>query len=208
MAHIYPICHNNKKGVSMIELIAYIALYGLVTSVLASLTYTIIITARKVNRQAVLNRASVIMYTDILAQTISLNPDHISDITKTADGNTISITLQKKYKYTDDGDRVEITATDTEYASKPNAITYSYTKETDYIGVRYSYLNGTYVDSKIDLEYNIYISMKDSDEIDGVFSVVKSSSFNKSVIFNGFLNFDSRQLEFNFVVPVFTVSDD
>ena len=205
MDHICQTCHN-KKGVSMIEVIAYIALYGLVVSVLASLTFTIILTARKVNRQAILNRASILVYTEILSQTISLNPDYVSDVTKSEDGNTISVTFQKKYKYTDDGDRVEITASDTEYANKATMITYSYTKNESNIKVVYTKLNGSHTDTQINLDYNIFISTKNTDDIDGVFSVVSSSSFNKSVVFNGFFNFDEKQLEFNFIVPVFVAS--
>ena len=60
---------RNKKGVSMVELIAYVALYGVVMSLLASLVFVIIQSARKVNGQAILNRGATIMYTEILSQT-------------------------------------------------------------------------------------------------------------------------------------------
>ena len=37
---------NNKKGVSMVELIAYVALYGVVMSLLATLVFVIVQAAR------------------------------------------------------------------------------------------------------------------------------------------------------------------
>ncbi|MCR5308151.1 MAG: hypothetical protein K6E24_04065, partial [bacterium] len=61
----------------MPEMIAYVALYGVVMSLLASLIFVIIMAARKVNRLSILNRGVTIMYREILSQTITLNPDTV-----------------------------------------------------------------------------------------------------------------------------------
>ena len=84
---------KNKKGMSMPELIAYVALYGVVMSLLASLVFVIVSAARKVNAQSIMNRGATLLYTEILSQTVSLNPDSVTG--PTINGDTISITFEK-----------------------------------------------------------------------------------------------------------------
>jgi len=129
---------QNKKGVSMVELIAYVALYGVVMSLLASLVFVIIQGARKVNAQSILNRGAVIMYTEILSQTIALNPDTVSPVTISDDGNTISVTFSKRFYYTDEGERRSISE-NAEYQNINTSIKYSYTKNNDNIDVLISW---------------------------------------------------------------------
>ena len=209
MERISQICHN-KKGVTMIEMIAYLALYGMVMSLIGSLTFTIIITARKVNRQAILNRGATIMYTEILSETIALNPDTVSDVVYTdasgnvvtnpssnkANINNISVTFTKKWSYNDEGERVEIT--------NPNSITYSYTKGNNNIDVIRN--NNAADKSSINLEYKMTLTSSTSDDIYDVISVDTQNTSNKYVTFHGNLHFDSRDFEFNFIVPVFVAN--
>ena len=198
---------KNKKGVSMAEMIAYVALYGVVMSLLASLVFTIVQAARKVNRQSILNRGATIMYTEILSETISLNPDAVSPVTKSEDGNTISITFEKKYFYNDEGERKPISQS-TEYANKPVKITYSYTKGADNIVVVYTKIDNTTTTSSINLDFKMTITSYNSEDIDTVFSVDSQNSSNKYVTFHGNLNFDKKAMEFNFIIPVFTAKED
>ena len=143
---------RNKKGVSMVELIAYVALYGVVMSLLASLVFVIIQSARKVNGQAILNRGATIMYTEILSQTISLNPDTVSDVVKTtSDGkDTISVAFEKRFFYNDEGEKKPISES-TEYANRPVKIVYSYTEGNDNIDVSYVKIDNTASSSTINL---------------------------------------------------------
>lgn len=198
---------KNKKGVSMVELIAYVALYGVIMSLLASLVFTIIQAARKVNRQAILNRGATIMYTEILSQTIVLNPDSVSDVTKSADGKTISVTFEKKYFYDDEGVRKPI-AESTEYADKPVKITYSYTDGRDIIDVIYTKIDNSYTTSTISLDYKMIIKSVNGENIDDVFSVDTQNTSNKYVTFHGYLVYDSKTMEFNFIIPVFTAKEE
>ncbi|MBP5446316.1 MAG: hypothetical protein J6Y28_09115 [Acholeplasmatales bacterium] len=200
----------NKKGISMPELIAYVILYSVVTSLLASLTYTIIITARKVNRQAILNRGATIMYTELLAETIALNPDTVDSVVyKDASGNTISnptedknsinsisITFTKKWSYNDKGERIAIT--------NPETLTYRYTKGSNDIDI----IRNNDEDNKteINLEYNVTLTSTSSDDIYDVISVDAQNSSNKYVTFRGKLNFDDRYQQFNFIIPVFVAN--
>ena len=125
---------QNKKGVSMVELIAYITLYGFISSLLATLVFVIVQAARRVNAQSLLNRGATMLYTEILGQTIGLNPDTVSNVITSADGNTISISFEKRFYYTDEGERKSITE-NADYNTKITKITYSYTKDNDNIDV-------------------------------------------------------------------------
>jgi len=62
--------HNfsSKKGLTMIEMIAYVALYGVIMSLLATLVFVIIQATRRVNRQSILNRGTKMLYIEFLAQ--------------------------------------------------------------------------------------------------------------------------------------------
>lgn len=232
MAHI-SLIKRNKKGVSMAELIAYVALYGVVMSLLASLVFVIVQAARKVNRQAILNRGATIMYTEILSQTISLNPDTVSDVTyyssytsstvntpittAITDDNkssitAISITFTKKYDYykagdtipsgKSEGDRYEI--------ANPSYITYLFFKKDNAPAGKksdniYVIRNGS--ESTISLEYGMTISSAaDDDNIYKCIQVATQNTSNKYVTFNGFLHFDNKNMEFNFIIPVFVAN--
>ena len=199
---------TNKKGVSWIELIAYVSLYGVVMSLLASLVYVIVRSTRKINSQAILNRGSAILYTDFLSEVIRINPDTVSDVETTADGNTISITFEKKWKYDDEGNRIEIAVDDSEYANKPVKIKYSYTKNSDNIDVTSTLLDGTSSSTTIALEYGMTITSVNSDEITDVFRVDTQNSSSKYVTVHGNLNFDKRQMEFNYIIPIFIIKTD
>ena len=199
---------NNKKGVSMAEMIAYVALYGVIMSLLASLVFVIVTSARKINRQSILNRGSAILYTELLSQIIALNPDVVEDVVTSEDGNTISIEFQKKYTYNDDGDRILIDDTMPEYQDKPVKIKYIYTKNTDNIVVIYTMLDGATNNSAISLDYGMTITSVNSDEITDVFKVDTQNSSNKYVTMNAYLNFDKKHIEFNFVIPVFVARDE
>ena len=223
MEHISLISHNNKKGVSMAELIAYVALYGVIMSLLASLVFVIIQAARKVNRQSILNRGATIMYTEILSETVALNPDTVDNVvykdssgaiitTVTDDNkssiNSISITFSKKYGYAladnEEHAGVKYKQGDRYPLENPQYLTYSYTKRADNIEVIRN--NNTTNKGTINLDYKMTISSVDSDDIFGCIQVNKQSTSNKYVIFNGLLHFDSKTMEFNFVIPVFVAN--
>lgn len=200
----------NKKGVSMVELIGYMALYGVVMSLLASLTFTIILTARKVNRQAILNRGATIMYTELLAQEIALNADTVDEVVyKDASGNvlnnasenrssvnSLSITFAKKWTYNEDGERIAI--------ENPSTLTYRYTKGQNIIEVIRN--NDEANKGKVDLQYNMKITSINSDDIFDVISVDTQNNSNKYVTFRGKLTFDEKNLQFNFIIPVFVAN--
>lgn len=198
---------NNKKGVSMAELIAYVALYGVVMSLLASLVFVIIQAARKVNAQSILNRGATIMYTEILSQTINLNPDTVEDVILSADGNTISVTFSKRFYYTDEGERKSISE-NPEYQDKTTSIRYSYTKNNDNIDVLYTKGNGETSSNTINLDFKMRISSHDTDDISKVFTVDTQNTSNKYVTFHGDLHYDNKKMEFNFIVPVFTSREE
>ncbi|MCR5462211.1 MAG: hypothetical protein K6E87_04000 [bacterium] len=188
----------------MAEMIAYVALYGVVMSLLASLVFVIISSARKINSQSILNRGASILYTELLSEIIRINPDYVGDVETTADGNTISIQFEKKYKYNDEGERIEIKSDDAEYANKPVKIKYSYTKGNDNIDVIYTSLSGVNTADTINLDYGMTITSVDSDSIENVFKVDKQNTSNKYVTINGNLNFDKKKMEFNYIIPIFT----
>ena len=204
---------QNKKGVSMAELIAYVALYGVVMSLLASLVFVIIQAARKVNAQAILNRGATIMYTEILSETIRLNPDTVSAASLSDDGNVINVTFEKKYYYTDDGERKNVEEGD-EYNGKVVKIVYSYTKGEDNIDVAMYTKGATNPNTTtINLDYGMTITSHpengaDTDSIANVFSVDTQNTSNKYVTFHGDLHYDNKKMEFNFIVPVFTAKED
>ena len=195
---------KNKKGMSMIELIAYVALYGVVMSLLASLVFVIVTSARKVNAQSIINRGATMMYTEILAQTVNLNPDYVE---KNISGDVISITFKKVYYYEEDGTRKN-TSGSTEYSSKTNRITYSYEKNTDKIDVKF-FTGSNTTDtasstSTINLNYKMTVTSHNSTSISDVFSIVEQNKSNSYVTFHGDLHYDNKTMEFNFVIPVFT----
>ena len=198
---------KNKKGVSMPELIAYVALYGVVMSLLASLVYVIVVSARKVNTRAILNRGATMLYTEILSETIRLNPDSVSNVEMSSDNNTISVTFEKKYYYTDEGERKSVSDEGSGYANKTTKIKYSYTKGSDNVNVLFVKGDGTSTTSSINLNFKMTITSHDSENINNVFSVDTQNSSNKYVTFHGDLHFDNRKQEFNFIVPVFTAKD-
>ena len=243
MEHI-SLIKRNKKGVSMVELIAYVALYGVVMSLLASLVFVIVQAARKVNRQAILNRGSILMYTEILSQTISLNPDTVSDVyyfkvdvTKdnynscfddsgkvkaeavVADPEnnktsikSVAITFTKKYDYYKQGDTIPSGKSEGDRYEivDPSSITYIlYKKDSAPAGKKsdciYVINNGT--ESTISLDYGMTISSAETD--DNIFDCIqvdKQNNSNKYVTFNGFLHFDNRTMEFNFIIPVYVAN--
>lgn len=202
MEHILK---KNKKGVSLVELIAYIALYGVVMSLLATLVFVIVKAARKVDSQSIINRGATLMYTEILGGTIGLNPDTVSEVTTS--GNTISVTFEKRFYYNDEGERKSITENDT-YLNKITKITYSYTKGNDNIDVKRVLGNGTEATSTINLDFNMTITSHDSNDISNVFTVDTQNASNKYVTFHGDLHYDDRKMEFNFIVPVFTAKEE
>ena len=202
---------KTKKGTSLVELIAYIALYGVVMSLLASLVFVLVTTARKVNRQAILNRGITTLYNEFLSKAISLDPDSVSPVTTSEDGNTISITLQKFWKYDDDGNKVKILPTDTEYADKVTKVTFSYTKGQKIVKIYNVTASGTEINTDVDLEYNMFItSTKDEtdNDISKVFTIDEQNSRCVSVIFSGYLNYDKKNIEFKYTIPIFTIADD
>lgn len=200
--------HNSssKKGTSLIELIAYIGLYGIVMSLLATFVYVLVQTTRKVNRQSILNRGTKLLYTEFLAQAINFNPDYVAVNEPTS--NTVSVTLEKHYRYDDEGNRIEIVAGDTEYANKPVKLTYSYTKGEDKMNFTYTKLDGSTTTAEINLDYGMTITSTSpgDNDISKIFTVISKSSYNKSLIFNGKLNFDKKSVEFNFVIPIYVVT--
>ena len=222
MEHISLIRHK-KNGVSMVELIAYVALYGVVMSLLASLVFVIVQAARKVNSQAILNRGATIMYTEILSQTISLNPDTVSDVTYTtgADGKptSVSVTFSKVYGYAESdnethsdgkGGTKKYNAGERYPLDTPSTVTYTfYKKDSAPTGKKDDtiYVNRNGSESTISLEYGMTISSaSNDDDITNCIQVATQNSSNKYVTFNGFLHFDKKTLEFNFIIPVFVAS--
>lgn len=197
---------QNKKGVSMVELIAYITLYGFISSLLATLVFVIVQAARRVNAQSLLNRGATMLYTEILGQTIGLNPDTVSNVITSADGNTISISFEKRFYYTDEGERKSITE-NADYNTKITKITYSYTKDNDNIDVIMIQGNGTQNTTSINLDFGMSITSHDSANINNVFSVDTQNESNKYVTFHGDLHYDNKTMEFNFIVPVFTAKE-
>ena len=197
----------SKKGTSLVELIAYVVLYGVVMSLLATLVFVLITATRKVNRQAILNRGAKLLYTDFLAQSISFNADFVT-INETIN-DTVSITLEKHYRYNDEGDRIKIVADDSEYADKPVKLTYSYTKGQSKMFVKYEKLDGTSTNNSIDLGFGMTITSSTAGDTDitKVFYIINKSSSNKSLVFNGMLNYDQKTLEFNYVVPIYVVTE-
>ena len=235
MKHI--IVSKNKKGVSLPELIAYVALYGVVMSLLASLVFVIIMAARKVNRLSILNRGASIMYREILSQTIALNPDVVEDVQYYGEdmdddfhlvydenGNVtnqeyifhMSVTFIKKYDYAPESG---ITIGDKTYKEgeryeipNPKSITYTFHRSTpqrkyDSIDVTYKTGTQTTTSGKIELEYNLEITSVNSDNIYGCIMVDKQNTSNKYVTFNGLLHFDNKTTEFNFIIPVFVAKE-
>lgn len=208
---------HNKKGVSLTELIAYIVLYGVVMSLLASLVFVIINSARKVNSQAILNRGASIMYTEILARTVALNPDTVSKVTykignqeytTLPDGtnkttiDSISITFSKINDYNDDGKKITLPAANQKH------LTFTYNKGEDNIKVYSKEGTGNPVESSINLEYDMRISSSASDNPtdDSIYRVISCDIQNDAsvyVTFNGYLKFDNKKTEFNFIIPVF-----
>ena len=197
---------QNKKGVSLIELLAYITLYGFISSLLATLVFVLVRAARSVNAQSILNRGATLMYTEILGQTINVNPDTVSPVTTSDDGNTISITFSKRFYYTDEGEKQSISGVD-EFANKIVIITFSYTKESDNIDIVMIKGNGTQSTSTINLDYGMTITSHDGNDISNVFAVDTQNESNKYVTFHGDLHYDKKDMEFNFIVPVFTAKD-
>lgn len=191
----------------MVELIAYVALYGVVMSLLATMVFVIVKAARKVNAQSILNRGATIMYTEVLSNAIALNPDTVSEVTTSEDGNTISVSFIKKYFYTDEGERKLISESSL-YTNKTVMITYSYTKGSDNIDVVFTKGDNTSSASKIKLDYKMTMTSHDSDDISKVFSVDTQNRSNKYVTFHGDLHYDNKKMEFNFIVPIFTARDD
>ena len=194
----------------MAELIAYVALYGVVMSLLASLVFVIVVAARKVNAQSILNRGTAIMYTEIVSEVVSLNPDTVYDHGVSDDGDSISVEFQKQFYYTDSGEK-KLVADNAAYNNKIVRIKYTYVRGSDNIDVLFTYGNTNTVTSSINLEYNMCIyshddNNPDTDDINTVFSVNRQNSTNTYVTFHGDLKYDNKRMEFNFIVPVFTIS--
>jgi len=199
------ILQKNKKGVTLVEMIAYIALYGVVMSLLATLVFVIVKAARKVDAQSIINRGATLLYTDILSGVINLNPDTVSEVTTS--GNTISVTFEKRFYYNDEGERKSISE-NSEYNNKITKITYSYTKDNDNIDVKRVLGNGSESNSTINLDYKMTITSHDSNDISNVFTVDTQNASNKYVTFHGDLHYDDKKQEFNFIVPVFTAKEE
>lgn len=197
---------SSKKGTSLVELLAYISLYGIVMTLLATFVFVLVQTTRKTNRQSILNRGTKLLYTEFLAQAINFNADYV--VVNEVINNTVSVSLEKHYRYDDEGNRIEIVAGDTVYANKPVKLTYSYTKGEDKMKFFYTKLDGSSTTpSEINLDYGMTItsSFADDSDISNIFTVVSKSSYNKSLIFNGKLNYDQKSVEFNFVIPVYVI---
>ena len=197
---------KNKKGVSMVELLAYVVLYGMVASMLSTLVFVLVRQARKVDAQSILNRGSTMLYTEILGQSIALNPDTVSEVSTSDDGDTISITFSKRFYYTDEGERKSVSESD-DYSSKVVLIKYSYTTGEDNIKVLRKTGNGAETTTSIDLDYGMTITSHESDNISDVFRVDTQNTSNKYATIHGDLHYDNKTMEFNFVIPIFTAKD-
>ena len=203
--------HNtsSKKGVTMIELIAYVALYGVIMSLLATLVFVIMQTTRRVNRQSILNRGTKMLYTEFLAQSINFNPDYVEINEPTTD--TVSVTLEKRYRYDNEGNRIKIVAGDSEYANKPVKLTYSYKKGEDKMYYTYTKLDaeGTTTTNVIDLDFGMTITSTSAndEDISNIFTIINKSNMSKSLVFNGNLNYDKKSIEFNFIIPIYVVNE-
>ena len=198
---------SNKKGTSLVELLAYVSLYGVVMSLLATLVFVLTKTARSVNRQSVLNRGTKILYSEFLAQAINFNADYVN-INEPAN-DTVSVTLEKHYTYDHEGERVQIVAGDAVYANKPVKLTYSYKKGEDKMKIIYTKLDGSSTEGTVDLEHGMTISSSTANDTDisNIFTIVSKSSYNKSLIFNGKLTYDKKSIEFNFIIPVYVINE-
>ena len=201
--------HNSssKKGVTLIETIAYIMLYGAVMSLLATFVFVLIQQTRRVNRLSILNRGTKLLYTEFLAQAINFNADYV--VVNDEVNNTVSVTLEKHYRYDNEGNRIEIVEGDTEYANKPVKLTYSYKKGEDKMKYTYTKLDGNDSDPiEINLDYGMTITSTSSndEDISSIFTIIDKSNSNKSLIFNGMLNFDKKSVEFNFVIPIYVIN--
>lgn len=198
---------SKKKGVTLVEMLAYISLYGVVMSLLATLVFVLTKTARSVNRQSVLNRGTKLLYTEFLAQAINFNADYV--VINEAVNDTVSVTLEKHYRYDDEGERVKIVAGDAIYANKPVKLTYSYKKGEDKMKIVYTKLDNTSTEGIVDLDHGMTISSSTTNDTDisNIFTIVSKSSYNKSLIFNGKLTYDKRSIEFNFIIPVYVINE-
>jgi hypothetical protein len=197
---------SSKKGVTLVETIAYIALYGVVMSLLATFVFVLVQSTRKVNRVSILNRGTKLLYTEFLAQAINFNADYV--VVNETVNDTVSVTLEKHYRYDDEGNRIEIVAGDTEYANKPVKLTYSYKKGESKMKYTYTKLDNSETTNEIKLDYGITITSAtaNDNDISNIFTLVSKSNYNKSLIFNGKLNFDKKSVEFNFVIPVYVIT--
>lgn len=197
---------SSKNGVSMIETIAYIMLYGVVMALLATFVFVLIQSTRKVNRVSIINRGTKLLYTEFLAQAINFNADYV--VVNEIVNDTVSVTLEKHYRYDNEGNRIEIVADDPVYADKPVKLTYSYKKGESKMMYTYTKLNGSESSTEIKLDYGITITSASANDADisNIFTVVSKSNYSKSLIFNGKLNFDKKAVEFNFVIPVYVIT--
>lgn len=197
---------SSKKGITMIETIAYIMLYGVVMTLLATFVFVLIQSTRKVNRVSIINRGTKLLYTEFLAQAINFNADYV--VINEIVNDTVSVSLEKHYRYDDEGNRIEIVAGDTVYADKPVKLTYSYKKGESKMKYTYTKLDGSTSTADINLDYGMTITSTspNDNDISNVFTIVSKSTSNKSLIFNGKLNFDKKAVEFNFVIPVYVIT--
>jgi len=75
--------------------------------------------------------------------------------------------------------------------------------------VTYTKLDNSTTTSEINLDFGMTITSNSNndEDISNIFTIVEKSSYNKSLIFNGKLNYDKKSLEFNFVIPVYVIPE-
>lgn len=183
---------NNKRGVSMVELLGYIVLVGSVFTLLSSTTFLIARSTRKAYVTNRLNVASTQLYTDLLNSINTLQPERVEIGTDSLSRRTII--FERINKFDENGESVSVS----DGEINKYIIYYDSTSNLAKIDV---YTKGSnVVSTSSNLSLNASVSFTNFD-----FTIANETSAVKSVEFSGTISNENETRDFLFSVPVFTV---
>lgn len=195
----------NKKGTSMVELLAYVILYGTVMSLLATMVFFIATTSQKTYEKSRLNIENVTLFSESLAVTTNLMADNV-ELQTDASGKK-SIMFWKKYDFISadpDADQVDRKQVETDkeasLASKVNRVYFSFDEDNNDIVVKTTTPGGTEKSNALSVS-NVTLSDVD-------FDLIVANEANSFVRVTGTMTCNKRSQSFSYIIPVFTTTLD
>lgn len=218
---------HNKKGISMMELLAYTALSGTVMALLASVVLFVTNNTTRIYEKSKLNTQSTQLYSQTLNWINGLSPDTVNYVyiteshTETLDATTtnlvkdskgnpivIGVEFYKRVEYVnidpnDPASERKAVSTDT-LVNKQNRIRFIY-NSTDSSNTEITIKTQTPTQKSNGNQWEVTnLELKGVDISEASFELIVANEANTYVKFGGLMSYGKKSQSYSYMIPVFT----